>query len=119
MTAADLRPLDSIPDLLYKAAPSSGIAVNRIRGERRQTNRDVFCATVFGRTVLDPLSLVYDNGLAGPHIESFVLCLDSKHAFQHDGELVELRSLSRFGPAAWALHSSNTGRFRFGVHPAN
>jgi hypothetical protein len=75
-----------------RAGRSSGfIAMNRIGGEGRGTDSNVFRAAGFGRAVADPLAAGGRNGLAVAHVQSTVPEFDSKHAVQDNRVFVEVR----------------------------
>ena len=93
--------------------------MHRVGRKGGKTDRDVFGATRLRRRVLEPLPAIGDYGLSGADVESTVLVLDPQHAFQNDGELIELRLLAGFGPALGATHVGNADSCGLAVYTAN
>jgi hypothetical protein len=72
--------------------------------EGRQADCNIF-GSAFGRCgVLDPFAAVGDDCLARYHVQFAGLVFYVHRAFQHDGEFVELWSLSRLFPTLRAEH---------------
>jgi hypothetical protein len=96
------------------------VPVDGFHGERGQADCDVFSAAVLWRGVADPLAGVGDDGLSGGDVEGSgcsvsAFVFDSQQSFQHDGEFVELGSLTGFEPALRAAHVGDAGGGRLGV----
>ena len=80
------------------------VAMHRLHRESRQAYRDVFGAAFGGSGILDPLTAVGDDGLAGRDVQFAVFVFYPKRAPEDDGEFVELRSLSGLFPALRTAH---------------
>src|SRR5437588_12088585 len=99
--------------------PALGVAVHGLRRERRQANRDVLGPLSHRRAVLNPLTSAGNDRLARVHLDYAGLMRDAQLAAQHYRVFVKLGSLSRFDPAAWTAHVSDTHSIIAGVHPAD
>ena len=96
-----------------------GIAVDGLRGEGWQADRDVFGAFRAGSAVLNPFARMSDDRLASGDVRGAVLMREAKGAFKHYGEFIELRFLARFNPTARAAHVGNAEARLTGVYPAD
>src|SRR5688500_14394596 len=92
------------------------VAMHCLGCERGHAHRDVLGATGLGTAVAHPSAWMRDDCLAGPHIERAALVLDSQDTAQHERNLLELRSLSRLGPAFGRDHTGDADAAMPGVH---
>src|ERR1700683_562843 len=93
------------------------VPVNGFHGKRRQTNSDVFSPAFVWRGVADPLASVSDHRLSGRYVDRPILMFDPQRTFKNHGELIEGRSLSRFGPSRGAAHVRGAGGAGLGIGP--
>jgi hypothetical protein len=91
------------------------VAVHRIHGKCGQADGDIFRAGFVGRGVANPLAGVGDDGLPGGDVERAGFVLDTKDAFENDGELVEGWGLAGLQPSCRAAHVGNAGGGSLGV----
>ena|SRR5713226_1161696 len=75
--------------------------------ERGQADSDVFGAAWLRSAVAYPLARLGHNPLAGVDVEDAALVLHPQQASQHDCDFFELRTLTRFLPAAWRDHTGH------------
>src|SRR4029077_1376612 len=66
--------------------------------------------------VLYPLAGVRHDRLTRTRIENAFLVFDPEHAFEDDGELLELRLLARLDPATRTPHVGDADLIVFGVY---
>src|SRR3982750_3513498 len=92
----------------------SAVPVNGVWRESRQAHGNIL--RPFGRTVSDPLSPTGNHGLTGLHVQGAAFMLYPEQALQNQGELIELRPLSRLHPSRWAPHMGDAGPVRLRVH---
>jgi hypothetical protein len=71
------------------------------------------------RAVLHPFTGMRDNRLSGLHVQRAASMGDAQDTFEHHGEFVELRFLTRFYPAAWTSHVSHAQTCFAIVHPSD
>ena len=86
---------------------STAIPVYRLHRESRHTDRNVFGAFPLGRAVPHPFAFAGNHSLAGVHIHRSSAIFHPQHSFENNRELLELRCLTRFQPAAGAAHVCN------------
>src|SRR5450631_4432190 len=91
------------------------VAVDGFHGESRQAYGDVFGSAFCGSGILDPFAAVGDDRLTRRDIHFAALMLYVQAAFQHEGEFVELRGLSRLFPALRTAHVSDAHPRSLGV----
>jgi hypothetical protein len=84
--------------------PRNGVAMDGLRGEGWQADRDVFGAFRARSAVLNPFARMSDDRLASGDVHEAVLMGEAKRPLDYDSEFVEFRFLARFNPTAWAAH---------------
>lgn len=85
--------------------------------ECRDTYRDVLRCFI-GSGILDPFAGMSDYGLAGRYIERSTFVHHVELAPNHNGVLLELRSLSRLLPSRGAAHVGNAEAISFRIYAA-
>src|SRR5215467_257792 len=95
------------------------VAVDRVRGEGGQADRDVLGAAGFRAAVAHPFARPGMYCLASPDRHLAALVVHDQGAVKHDCELIELGALPRLGPAGRAAHVRDTEPGIAGVGPAH
>src|SRR5689334_17033251 len=93
--------------------------MNGLWRKRGQTYGDVFGAFRLWRAVLHPFPGASDHCLPGVHIQRAIPVRHAQRASEHNRELVELRSLTRFNPSARTAHVSHAQARLAAVHAAD
>jgi hypothetical protein len=101
---ADLHRMSALP-----------VAVNRLHGEGRKANGNVFRTSLGRSGVLNPFAPMRDDCLPGVYVDVPILVSHSHHALENQSEFVEFRSLSRFFPALRAAHVGDAYASSLGV----
>src|SRR5258708_33053045 len=83
------------------------VSVNRLHGKCRQADGDVLSSIGTGSGILNPLSSVGHYALSSFDFECTAFVSHEYSPFQHNGELVELRSLAGLEPSLRAAHVGN------------
>lgn len=83
------------------------VSVNRVHGKGGQADGDVFGAVGLRTAVANPFTRMGDDGLTGVDVKLTAVVLYSQHATQNDGDLFELRALSRLHPPTGRNHVRN------------
>src|SRR4051812_31579873 len=92
------------------------VAMHRLGRERGQADGNVLRTTRLRRAVADPLTRMRDDRLSGTDVEHATFMLDADQPVQDEGDLLELRALSRLQPA-FGRHHARDADFRVaGVH---
>jgi hypothetical protein len=103
--------------LRIRSAGSFRVAMDGVHRKRRQAHRDVFGAAV-RRAVANPLARRGDHGLTRVDVDRAVFVFDPHRALEHDGDLLELRTLAGFLPSGRRHHSRHADRGMSRVHAA-
>src|SRR5579871_2097514 len=90
-----------------------------VRRKRGQTNGEVFRPFGIGSTVLDPLSGIAHDGLAGTDVEHSTPVSDPQASLQDYGEFGKLRSLPRLNPASRTAHMGDAHLAMLGIDPTD
>ena len=80
------------------------------RCERRKADSDILGAFRIRRAVTNPFTAVRHYGLTRAYVQDAAAMLNSQHAAQHHGELIEIGLLSRLAPSRRAAHVGNADR---------
>ena len=94
-----------------------GVAVYRVRGERREAYGYVLRATRFGTRIANPLTPLRHDGLPCSHIERAALVLHAKESMEHERDLLKLGSLAGFFPPLRRHHPSDADARMSGIDP--
>ena len=108
-----------LSQLCRRVNPDSLVPVNRLHRERRQTDSNIFRASLGRSGILDPLPTMRNHGLTRHHVHLTILVPHSHHALEYQSKFVELRSLSRFLPSLRAAHVGYADARTVRVHSSN
>src|SRR3954469_6606412 len=103
------------PDYRWSAGVLA-VAMHGVGRERGQADGNVLRTTRLRRAVADPLTGTRDDRLSGADVEHAAVMLDADQPFQNDGDLLELRALSRLEPAFRRHHPRHADIRVAGVH---